>query len=168
MQNLPSILTPDFGLLFWMLVAFLIIFFLLKKFAFGAITGAVEQRKNFIDESLKNAREANERLANIKQEGENILRQAHEKQSEIIQTAMETRESIIRNARNEAQAEGAKMLNEAKAQIQAEKESALRDIRSQVASLSVKVAEKVVQRELNDDAKQEQFIERLLNEVAEP
>ena len=92
MQNMPSILTPDFGLMFWMLLAFLVVFGLLAKFGFPTIVKAVEDRKNFIDESLKNAREANEKLANIKVESEQILHEAHEKQAQIIKEAMATRD----------------------------------------------------------------------------
>lgn len=166
MQNMPSILTPDFGLLFWMLLAFLVVFFLLKKYAFGAITGAVEERKNFIDESIKNAREANEKLANIKAESEKILIEARAKQADIIKEAMATRDNIIKASQVKAQTEGAKILEEAKAQIQVEKENALRDIRSQVADLSLQVAEKVVRRQIETDKEQELYIERLLDEVA--
>ena len=166
MQNMPSILTPDFGLLIWMLLAFLVVFFLLKKYAFGAITGAVEERKNFIDESIKNAREANEKLANIKAESEKILMEARAKQADIIKEAMATRDNIIKASQVKAQTEGAKILEEAKAQIQVEKENALRDIRSQVADLSLQVAEKVVRRQIETDKEQELYIERLLDEVA--
>ena len=78
-QNLPSILTPDWGLLFWMLLAFLVIFFFLAKYGFPAITKMVEERKAYIDESLRKAHEANEKLANIQQEGETLLKEARER-----------------------------------------------------------------------------------------
>ena len=165
MQNLPSILSPDLGLLFWMLLAFLIVFFLLKKFGFSIIVNMVEERKNYIDESLKNAREANEKLANIKSESEALLKEAREQQATILKEAMATRDNIIKEARDKAQVEGVKILDEAKAQISAEKENALRDIRSTVADLSVQIAEKVMRRQLNNDAEQEKFIERMLDEV---
>ncbi|MBR3283747.1 F0F1 ATP synthase subunit B [bacterium] len=165
MGNLPSILTPDFGLLFWMLVSFLVVFLLLAKFGFPAIVKAVEERKNFIDESLKKAHEANEKLAGIQVESEKILREAREKQAQIIKEAMATRDGIIQDARDKAQLEGRGLLEEAKKQIEAEKEVALRDIRAQVAELSVQIAEKVIRRELQHDAEQEKFIERMLEEV---
>ena len=165
MGNLPSILTPDFGLLFWMLVSFLVVFLLLAKFGFPAIIKAVEERKNFIDESLKKAHEANEKLAGIQVESERILREAREKQAQIIKEAMATRDGIIQDARDKAQLEGRGLLEEAKKQIEAEKEVALRDIRAQVAELSVQIAEKVIRRELQHDAEQEKFIERMLEEV---
>lgn len=165
MENMPSILTPDFGLLFWMLLAFGVVFFLLAKYGFPAITKAVEDRKNYIDESLKNAREANEKLANVKVESENILKEAHEQQARIIKEAMATRDNIIAEARNKAQTEGQQLFEGAKKQIVAEKENALRDIRSQVADLSVLIAEKVIRRQLDNAEEQEKYIDRILNDM---
>lgn len=165
MGNLPSILTPDFGLLFWMLIAFIVVFLVLNKWGFPAITKAVEERKNFIDESLKKAREANEKLAGIKSESEKILREAREKQAQIVKDAMATRDNIIAEARERAQSEGHQLLEEAKTQIEAEKESALRDIRAQVADLSMLVAEKVIRRQIQSDKEQEKFIESILDDI---
>ena len=167
MQNLPSILSPDLGLLFWMLLAFVIVFLVLKKYGFPVIIKMVEDRKNFIDESLRNAREANEKLANIQSESEALLKQAREQQAQILKEAMATRDNIIKEAREKAQPEGLKILDEAKAQISSEKENALRDIRSTVADLSVQIAEKVMRRQLDQDAEQEKFIERMLDEITQ-
>lgn len=166
--NLPSILTPDIGLLFWMLVAFGLVFFVLAKFGFPVIVKMVEERKTFIEESLKNAHEANQKLANIQAEGETILREAREQQATILREAMATREQIVKEAREKAQAEGAKILEAAKVQIAVEKENALRDIRSTVADLSVQIAEKVMRRQLGQDKEQEMFIERMLDEMTGP
>ena len=163
--NLPSILTPDLGLLFWMLLAFLIVFFLMAKFGFPVITKMVEERKQFIDESLQKAHEANERLAGIHEESERLLSEARARQAEILSQAKATGDGIVREARERAQAEGAKLLQEAKAQIEAEKENALRDIRETVADLSVAIAEKVVRQKLADDKEQQKLIERMLDEV---
>lgn len=163
--NLPSILTPDFGLLFWMLLAFLIVFFLMAKFGFPVITKMVEDRKNYIDESLKKAHEANERLAGINRESERLLEEAHARQAEILSQAKATGESMVREAREKAAAEGRKLLADAKEQIAVEKENALRDIRQTVADLSVVIAEKVVRRKLNADSDQQKLIERMLDEV---
>ena len=163
--NMPSILTPDLGLLFWMLLAFLIVFFLMAKFGFPVITKMVEERKQFIDESLQKAHEANERLAGIREESERLLSEARARQAEILSQAKATGDGIVREARERAQAEGAKLLQEAKAQIEAEKENALRDIRETVADLSVAIAEKVVRQKLADDKEQQKLIERMLDEV---
>lgn len=162
---MPSILSPDLGLLFWMFLAFLIVFALVAKYGFPVIIKMVEDRKNYIDESLKKAREANEMLANIKAESEEILRQASERQAQVLKEAMATRDSIVKEARDKAREEGQKLLEEAKAQIAVEKENALRDIRNTVADVSVQIAEKVVRRQLDKDTEDEQYIERLLNEV---
>ena len=151
MENLPSILTPDLGLLFWMLLAFLVVFGVLAKFGFPAIVGMVEERKKFIDESLKNAHEAAERLANIQQESEAMVQQAREQQSAIIKDAGAVRDAIIAEAQN--------------LQIEREKQAAIRDIRAQVAQLSVQIAEKVVRTNLSSDAQQMQLIDRMLDEV---
>lgn len=163
--NLPSILTPDLGLLFWMLLAFLTVFFIVAKFGFPVITEMVDERKNYIDESLKKAHEANERLAGIQQECERLLNEARVRQAEILSQAKTTGDSMIREAREKAQAEGAKMLLDAKAQIAAEKENALRDIKQTVADLSVVIAEKVVRQKLADNEQQQKLIERMLDEV---
>ena len=163
--NLPSILTPDFGLLFWMLLAFLIVFFLMAKYGFPIITKMVEDRKNYIDESLQKAHEANERLAGIQQESERLLAEARAKQAEILAQAKATGDSIVSEARNKVQADGAKLLQEAKAQIAAEKENALRDIRQTVADLSIVIAEKVVRQKLANNDEQQALIEQMLNEA---
>ncbi|MDO4959920.1 MAG: F0F1 ATP synthase subunit B [Prevotellaceae bacterium] len=163
--NLPAILTPDFGLLFWMFIAFVLVFAILAKFGFPVITGMVDERKKFIDESLKNAHEAAEKLANIQQESEAMVQQAREQQSAIIKDAGVVRDGIIAEAQNKAKAEAARILEEAQLQIEREKQAAIRDIRAQVAQLSVQIAEKVVRANLSTDAQQMQLIDRMLDEV---
>ena len=162
---MPSLLTPDPGLLFWMLLAFVIVFIILAKFGFPVITKMVEDRKNYIDDSLKKAREANEKLANIQSESELIMRQAREKQAEILKEAMATRDNIIKEARDKADIESKKIIESAKEQIKVEKELAIRDIRSQIINLSTQVSEKVLRRELDDNNKQLSNIDSLLDEI---
>ena len=164
--NLPAILTPDFGLFFWMLIAFLVVFVLLAKFGFPVITGMVEERKNFIDESLRKAHEAQERLANIEKEGESILQEAREKQAQILKEAAETRDAIVEQAQTKARSEGARLLDEAKSAIEQEKKAAIADIRQQVAMLSVEIASKVLRQNLKDDKSQMDLIDRMLDEVS--
>ncbi len=164
--NLPSILTPDFGLFFWMLVAFLVVFLLLAKFGFPVITNMVEERKNFIDESLRKAHEAQERLANIEKEGESILQEARQKQAQILKEAAETRDAMVEKAQEKARAESSRLLDEAKATIEQEKKAAIADIRKQVAALSVEIAEKVLRQNLHDDKSQMDLIDRMLDDVS--
>ena len=163
--NLPAILTPDFGLFFWMLIAFLVVFVLLAKFGFPVITSMVEERKNYIDESLRKAHEAQERLANIEKEGESILQEAREKQAQILKEAAETRDAIVEQAQTKARSEGARLLDEARIAIEQEKKAAIADIRQQVAMLSVEIAEKVLKQNLKDDKSQMDLIDRMLDDV---
>ena len=166
MENLPSILTPDLGLLFWMLLAFLVVFFVVAKFGFPAIIDMVENRKRYIDESLQKAHEASERLANIQKEGESMLQEARQKQAQLLKEAAETRDVIVSQAQEKAREEGARLLSEAKAEIESQKQAAISEIRAQVAELSVKVAEKILRKELSSEAKQMETIDRLLDEIS--
>ena len=165
MENLPSILTPDLGLLFWMLLAFLVVFFVVAKFGFPAIIGMVESRKQYIDESLKKAHEASERLANIQKEGESMLQEARQKQAQILKEAADTRDAIVAQAQEKAREEGNRLIAEAKSEIESQKQAAISEIRAQVAELSVKVAEKILRKELASDAAQMETVDRLLDEV---
>lgn len=167
MQDLPALLTPDFGLLFWMLLAFTVVFVILKKWGFPVILKAVEDRKQFIDESLKNAREANEKLANIQAECETLLKQAHDQQAQILKDASDTRNKMIQQAKDEAILEGKKMIEDARNAIHTERENALRSIRSQVATLSVQIAEKILQQQLQNPSQQEQLIDQILQDIKE-
>ncbi|MCH5312479.1 MAG: F0F1 ATP synthase subunit B [Prevotella sp.] len=161
-----SLITPDFGLFFWMTVVFLVVLFILWKYGFPVIIKMVDERKAFIDESLRKAHEANERLANIQKEGESILQEAREKQAQILKEAAETRDAIVEKAQDKARQEGARLLDEAKAAIEQEKKNAIADIRKQVATLSVEIAEKVLRHSLKDDKAQMDLIERMLDDVS--
>ena len=160
-----SLLTPDFGLLFWMLISFGTVFFVLAKWGFPVITKMVDQRKEYIQESLVSAQKANEQLATIKQQSEAILSAAKTEQMKILKEAAETRDRIIAESRELAKQAGYKELEEIRKQIEAEKEQAMRDIRHQVAELSVGVAEKVLRESLKDAKQQESMIDRLVDEA---
>ena len=161
-----SLITPDFGLFFWMTVVFLVVLFILWKWGFPVIVKMVDERKAFIDESLRKAHEANERLANIQKEGESILQEAREKQAQILKEAAETRVAIVEKAQDKARTEGARLLEEARAAIEQEKKAAIADIRQQVATLSVEIAEKVLRQNLKDNKAQMDLIDRMLDDVS--
>lgn len=161
-----DLLVPDSGLLFWMTLVFIVVILILRKWGFPAIVKMVNDRKAFIDESLRKAHEANEKLANIQRESESILQEAREKQAVILKEAAETRDAIVEKAKQKAREEGSRLLNEAKAQIETEKQNAIRDIRAQVAELSVQIAEKVIRKKLSSDSKQMDLIDKLLDEVS--
>jgi F-type H+-transporting ATPase subunit b len=161
-----DLLIPSTGLLFWMTITFLVVLGLLWKFGFPVIVKMVNERKKYIDESLEKAHDANEKLANIKAEGEKLLQEAREKQAQILKEAAATRDAIVSQAQDKAKAEGVKILSEAKAEIETEKQNAIRDIRSQVAELSVMIAGKVLRQDLSDSKQQMNMIDRLLDEVS--
>ena len=154
-----SLLLPDAGLLFWMTLVFLVVFFILWKWGFPSIIKMVNERKEYIDESLAKAEEANLRLANIQKQGEELLMEAREKQAQILREASETRDAIVGQAQEKAHEESARILSEAKAEIENQKQAAIRDIRSQVA-------EKILRKQLSTSAEQSQLIDSLLDEVA--
>lgn len=160
-----SFLLPDAGLLFWMLVVFGIVFFILSRYGFPAIVDMLNERKKLIDESIKSAKEANDKLAAINAESEAILKSAREEQTRLLREAAAMRDELIKEARAKADKESEKMLAETRRVIQMEKEDAVRDIRRQVAILSVEVAEKILRRELSEESKQRSVIENLINET---
>ena len=151
-----DLLMPSTGLLFWMTIVFLVVLAVLWKWGFPAITKMVKERKDYIDDSLRKAHEANEKLAHIQQEGESILQKE----------ATATREAIVAKAQTQAKDEGARLLSDAKAEIENEKRQAIGEIRSQVAELSVKIAEKILREKLSADDKQMDLIDKLLDEVS--
>ena len=161
-----DLLIPSTGLLFWMTIVFLIVLAVLWKWGFPAITKMGKERKDYIDDSLRKAHEANEKLANIQKEGESILQEAREKQAAVLKEATATRDAIIAKAENQAKDRGAQLINDAKAEIEQEKQQAIREIRGQVAELSVKIAEKIIKQQLATDDKQMELINKILDDVA--
>ena len=160
-----GLLIPSSGTLFWMIVIFAVVFFILAKYAFPVIIRMVDERKRYIDESLESARLANEQLAQVKSESERLLTQAREEQAKILKEAVAARDRILKEAQARAQAEAKRALDETRQQIIAEKESAIIDIRRQVAVLSVDVAEKILRKDLTGEKEHIELIDRLLDEM---
>lgn len=160
-----SLLLPEAGLLFWMLLAFGIVFVILRKYGFPVITSMIDERKKFIDDALKNAKEANEKLAAIEKQAKDMLNRANEEQARILHEAAVMRDHIIGDARHQAEKEGAELMAETRRQIQMEKEAALREIRAEVAGISIAIAEKVLRSELSDKEKQQEYATDLASEV---
>ncbi|WP_459187064.1 F0F1 ATP synthase subunit B [Parabacteroides sp. APC149_11_2_Y6] len=161
-----SLLTPDSGLLFWMILSFGIVFVILSKYGFPVIIKAIEQRKAYIDSSLETARQANEQLANIRAEGEKMLAEAKEKQNAILREALVEKEQIIGEARQKAIAEARLQMEEATRRIHEEKDRAIREVRAEITDLSIAIAEKVLNEKISRDKEQQIMIDRLLDEVS--
>ena len=160
-----NLVTPDTGLLFWMVVIFGLLFFLLWKFGFPIITEMVDKRNATIEKSLKDAHEIEARMGQMVEEHARMLEEARKEQAQILREATDTRNKILANAKDEAREEAAKILAEARTEIEAEKEAALRDVRKEVAVLSVSIAEKILRKELADDAQQKEYIDRMVDET---
>ena len=164
-DTLPSILTPNPGLLFWMLLAFLVVFFVLARYGLPAILNMVDQRNQYINENLQKAQQAALQLENIKQESESLIQEAREKQASILKEAAATRDAIVEKAQEKAHEEGARILAEAKAEIENQKQVAINEIRKQVAILSVEVSGKILRKKLSADDAQMDYINGILDEV---
>lgn len=161
-----SLITPDFGLLVWMTLIFGIVFFVLAKWGFPMITGSVEKRAQRINDSIKAAKEAEEKLRNLAEEQSRMIEEARQEQSRILKEAAASRDNIVEQAKVQAREEASRILDQARTQIAAEKESALRDVRKEVALLSVSVAEKVLKKSLSDADGQSALVDRLVDEVS--
>lgn len=159
-------ITPDSGLLFWMVLIFGIVFIILAKFAFPVITGMVEKRSRYIDDSLKLAGQAEERMKNFAAEQQALLEDTRDEQNKMLREATQTRNKIIEQAKADAIVAADKLIAKARIEIAAEKESALRDIRREMALFSIEIAEKIVRKELKDDDARMRYIDTLINEMS--
>ncbi len=160
-----SLVTPDTGLLFWMVVIFGLVFFILAKFGFPVITGMLTKRNESISESLRMAEEARNELAELNKEQSELLLQAKKEQAKILDDATRMKEAIISQARVQAQNEAAKVLAQARTEIAAEKESALRDIRKEIAMLSMNITEKILRSDFSSEAAQKQYMDKIMSEL---
>ncbi len=159
-----SLLTPDLGLLFWMLLSFLIVFGALAKFGFPIITGMVDKRRAHIEESLRAADEARARLEGVEEEAQKMLSEATKRSSEILSAAVADSQRIVDSAREKAEADTTARMEAARNQIEIEKQKALGEMRATVAMLSVDIAEKVLRSKI-DTEKEGEFIDHLIDEA---
>ena len=148
-----------------MTLIFGIVFFILAKWGFPMITDSVQKRADRINASIKAAKEAEEKLRNLAAEQSEMIEEARKEQARILKEAAASRDLIVEQAKVQAQDEATKIMDHARTQIAADKESALRDIRKEVALLSVSVAEKVLKKDLEDSGSQTELVNRLVDEI---
>ena len=160
-----QLLTPAFGLIIWTLLAFLIVFFLLKKFAWPMILGGLAEREKNIGDSLALAEKIKLEMAQMKNDNETILAQAREERASMLKEAKATKDKMISEAKEEAKLQANKIITDAHASIQNQKMAALTEIKNQVGSLVLEVSEKVLRKELSNKAAQENYIKTLAAEV---
>ena len=160
-----KLLTPEFGLLIWTLVAFLVVFFILKKMAWPAIIKGLRDRENTITESLATAQKVKEEMKQMKSENEALLASAREERANMLKEARETKEKMISEAKELAKTEANKIILEAQAAIETQKMSAMIDVKNQVGKLVIEVSEKVLRKELGSKEAQEAHIKGLVDGV---
>lgn len=160
-----DLLTPSPGLIFWTLIAFLIAFFILAKFAWPAIVNGLKEREKTIADSLATAERVKSEMAQLKSENEALMAQAREERATMLREAKETKDKIINEAREQAKTEANKIIVEANAAIENQKMAALTDIKNQIGNMVVEVSEKVIRRELNSAAEQETYIRKLADDL---
>lgn len=160
-----ELLLPKLGLLIWTLLAFLIVFFLLKKMAWPAIIKGLRDRENTIADSLATAQKVKEEMALMKSENEALLAKAREERATMLKEARETKDRIINEAKEQAKTEAHKIVTEAQVAINAQKMAALTDVKNQVGKLVIEVSEKVLRKELGNKDAQEAHIKGLVDGV---
>ena len=160
-----GLLTPDPGLLFWMVLSFGVVFFLLAKFGFPVIIKALKDRHECIAQSLLSAKQANEKLETIHAEGEALLQNARSRQQDIISEAMAEKQKIVAAAKEQAESEAHRIAEEAAKSIEAAKTEALKDVHDEVAGLALQIAEQVLRTKMQDREEQQAAIERMLKEL---
>lgn len=162
---LNPLVSPDPGLFIWSTVAFLILFFLLSKFAWKPIVQALDERERSIEDALSKAEMAKVEMAKLISENEDLLREARLERDNILKEAKEIKDQIINDAKDSAKTEGAKLIEKAKEEINNQKIAAMAEIKTQVSTLSLDIAEKVLRKQFEDQDKQQALVNDLLREV---
>ena len=160
-----DLVTPEFGLIFWTSITFLVLLFILKKFAWKPILGAVNEREKGIKDALASAVEARKEMENLQADNERILKEARAEREAMLKDARELKNKMIDDAKKDAKIEANKLITQAQAAIEAEKKAAIADLKSQVAQISISIAEKVVREELSNTEKQEKLVESMLDKA---
>lgn len=161
-----ELVKPQFGLIIWMTISFLVLLFLLGKFAFPMILKSLKEREDSIVEALNSAAKAKEEMTALKADNEKLLMQARAERDLMMKEARDTKDAIIAEAKNKAQAEGNRIMTAARESINNEKNAAIAELKNQVASMSIEIAEKILRQELSHETKQKSLMDNLMNDVS--
>ena len=153
------------GLFFWHSLIFIGLIFLLKKFAWKPILDAVEERDSSIKKAISSAENARKEVEALKEDNSRILKEARIERDKLLKDAKKTKEDLIENAKEEAKLEALKIINQANLSIENEKRLAIKELKNQVSLISMEIAEKVIKKELDDNKKQEEFLNKLIDET---
>ena len=160
-----GLLQPEAGVLFWMTLAFAVVFIVLARYGFPVIVRAIEERKAYLDRSLEEARAAERKLRELDAEGQAVRAAAERERGRILREAAETRDALLAEARRRADEEGARIVAAAREKAEGEREAILQDARHQVALLSIAITEKMLRERLDDEASQTRLAEKMLDEM---
>ena len=160
-----QLLTPGFGLIIWTLLAFFIVFFILKKYAWKPILNSLNQREKGIADSLATAERVRAEMAELKSENEELLAQAREERAVMLKEARDIKERIVNDAKEQAKTEASKIMSETQQAIEQQKMAAMTDVKNQIGKMVIEVAEKILRKELGDKEAQEAHIKDLVDEV---
>jgi len=160
-----GLIQPDLGTVIWMLVVFGIVFYILAKFAWKPILGALQQRDQSIERALRSAENARKDIEKIKADNEKIIAKGREERDQMMMEARDIKDKLIAEAKNQANEEAEKLIRSAKQAIENEKATVLTDIRKQVAAFSLEIAEKIIRQKLSDDKEQQKLIDELVKEL---
>jgi F-type H+-transporting ATPase subunit b len=161
-----DLVTPSIGLVFWSTISFLTLLFLLTKFAWKPITAALLERENSIDAALQAAENARKQMEKLTADNEKLLNQARAERDAMLKEASDMKDNIIAQAKKSANEEGAKMIANAKESIEQEKVAAMNQLKTQVALLSVDMAEKILRTKMDDRAQQEAFVNENIKSIS--
>lgn len=160
-----ELLLPALGYFVWTLVAFLIVFFILKKFAWKPIISSLSEREKNIADSIATAEKVKLEMAQMKNENEVLMAKAREERSQLLKEAKELKDKIVNEAKEQAKVEASKILSDAQATIEQQKNAALTDVKNVIGNMVIEVTEKVIRRELASKTEQENYIRSLANEL---
>lgn len=163
--EINPLIKPEIGLVVWTTAAFLLLLFVLAKYAWKPILGAIKKREQTINDSLATAEKVKAEMAQLQSENEALLAKAREERAAMLKEARDIKDRIIGEAKEQAKLEANKIVIDAQAAIQSQKMAALTDVKNQVGSLVIEVAEKVLRRELGSKSEQESYIKQLSNEI---
>jgi F-type H+-transporting ATPase subunit b len=160
-----ELVTPEIGLIFWSALSFLVLLFILRKFAWKPILNSVNDRESSIKDALAEAENARLEMQNLQADNERILKEARLERETMLKEARELKNKIVTDAKDEAQVQASKMIEQAQTAIQSEKKAAMAELKNHVAGLAVEIAEKVVRDELSNKGKQLELVESMLDEA---
>lgn len=160
-----DLLTPELGLFFWTLLAFLVVFFILRKFAWKPILNSLSERETGIAESIAAADRVRKEMGQLQAENEKLMAQAREERSLMLKEAKETKDRIVNEAKEQAKAEANKIIADAQVQIQQQKMAALTEVKNEIGNLAVEVAEKILRKQLANPEDQSSYMNMLAEDI---